>query len=183
MELLGVFDAMTVVGQCDVEKGAEKGRRRRSGAEKYGINRWTLVQVQRLRVEVHENNLMLRQLLLGLASLMQYEGRFLEDVAVTDRYGRRDDLDFAILSVLRQAPASGILPRDIYLKVRRSGLLYHHVSRRVKRMNKRLREKTGQDAAVKVGNRWSLSSFMRQNWGARLEEVENVEEVEHGEEE
>lgn len=43
-------------------------------------------------------------------------------------------------------------------------------------MNKRLHVLNGENAAVKVGNRWSLSPFMRENWGAKVDEMQKVEE-------
>jgi hypothetical protein len=63
----------------------------------------------------------------------------------------------AILEVLRQSPATSILPKDIRSAVRHHGLAYHHITRRIKRMNKRLQLLISGNADVKVGNRWSLS--------------------------
>jgi hypothetical protein len=83
-----------------------------------------------------------------------------------------DSRDEAILQVLRQSYPEGKLPKDIYLDVRRHGLQYHHVTRRIKRMNKRLQQMIGENAAEKVGAKWSLSRFMMANWGNKINELD-----------
>jgi hypothetical protein len=172
---------MTAAAQSDVENEAKKSSKRRTPEQKYGVNRWHHIEQHRTLTDLRETKALVQQIFLGLSYLMQYGSQFLEDVVTKDDDGHRDDLDLAILDVLRQAPASGILPKDIYAKVGRYGLAYHHITRRIKRMNKRLRKKTSQNAAVKVGNRWSLSPFMRQNWGAKLEELDEEIKTEEGE--
>lgn len=61
----------------------------------------------------------------------------------------------AILDVLRAAGANGLSPKKIYAQVRRYGLKYHHISRRIRRINKRMQQEIGQRAADKVGRNWA----------------------------
>ncbi len=73
-------------------------------------------------------------------------------------------------------------PKMIYVKVRRYGLKYHHITRRVNRMNKRMAAEIGERVADKVGRNWALSSFMLRNWSVKIDEIETEKEVIEGEE-
>jgi hypothetical protein len=57
-----------------------------------------------------------------------------------------------ILDVLRAAGSDGLSPKEIHGKVRRYGLKYHHITRRIKRMNKRMQNEIGERVADKVGS-------------------------------
>jgi len=63
-------------------------------------------------------------------------------------------------------------PKDIFLKVRRCGLKYHHVSRRIRRMNRRMQSEIGERIADEAGRNWALSDFMLHNLGAKTSEIE-----------
>jgi len=56
---------------------------------------------------------------------------------------------------------------------KRYGLKYHHISRRIKSMNKRMQKEIGERVANKVGRNWALSSIILRNYGAKTDEVEN----------
>ena len=56
-----------------------------------------------------------------------------------------DSRDEAILDILRGAGPDGLMSGEIYAKVRRYGLKYHHVTRRVNRMNKRMQLEIGKE--------------------------------------
>jgi len=77
-----------------------------------------------------------------------------------------------ILDVLHECGPAGLSPKEIYFKVRRYGLKYHHVSRRIKRMNKGMQNEIGERVADKVGRNWALSDFMLRNWNAKMNEIE-----------
>jgi len=85
----------------------------------------------------------------------------------------RDSRDRVILDVLRAAGPAGLPPKQIHAKVHRYGLKYHRITRRIKRMNKRMQNEIGERLADKVGRTWVLSSFMLRNYGAKTCEVEN----------
>ena len=110
---------------------------------------------------------MLKGLSLGLSHLMDFEFEYLVNMVC------RDSRDRAILDVLRAAGPAGLSPKQIHAKVRRYGLKYHHVSRRIRRMNKQMAAEIGERIADKVGRNWALSSFMLRNYGAKTGEVEN----------
>jgi len=74
--------------------------------------------------------------------------------------------------VLRAAGANGLSHKEIYAQVRCYGLKYHHITRRIKRMNKRMQNEIDERVADKVGRNWALSDFMFQNWSAKKNEVE-----------
>ena len=80
-----------------------------------------------------------------------------------------------ILDVLHVAVPVGLSPKEIHFKVRRYGLKYHQISRRIRRMNKRMQNEIGERVANKVGRNWALSSFMLRNWSARMSEIETEE--------
>ena len=94
----------------------------------------------------------------------------------------RDSSDRVILDVLRAAGPAGLSPKQIHGKVHRYGLKYHHITRTIKRMNKRMAAEIGERVADKVGRNWALSSFMLRNWSVKIDEIETEKEVIEGEE-
>jgi hypothetical protein len=97
---------------------------------------------------------------------MDVDSQYLIDIACSD------SRDQAILDILRAAGSEGLSPKEIHEHVRRYGLKYHHITRRIKRMNKRMQNEIGERVADKVGRNWALSDFMHRNWSARENEVE-----------
>lgn len=102
---------------------------------------------------------------------MDFESKYLVSMVC------RDSRDRVILDVLRAAGPAGLSPKQIHVKVHRYGLKYHHITRRIKRMNKRMSAEIGERVADKVGRNWALSSFMLRNWSAKMSEIETEEEV------
>jgi hypothetical protein len=146
----------------NAKKHVKKGR---SEEDKYGKYKWLRILIRRNTEELREIKRMLRG--------MRYEQRrqdygsaYLFDLVC------RDSRDEAILDVLQEAGPNGLLPRDIYAKVAKFGLQYHHITRRVNRMNRRLKDEMEERVADKVGAKWALSDFMSRNWGAKKDEVE-----------
>jgi hypothetical protein len=87
----------------------------------------------------------------------------------------QDSRDQAILDVLHAAGSEGLSPKEIHARVHRTGLKYHHVTRRIKRMNKRMQNEIGERVADKVGRNWALSDFMLRNWSAKTAELTEKE--------
>ena len=145
-------------------------KQRRSPEEKHGKYKWMRILIDRNSRELREIKRMLRGLSLGLSHLMDYEGEYLLKMIC------RDSRDEVILDVLHECGPAGLSPKEIFLKVRRYGLKYHHVSRRIKRMNKRMLNEIGERVADKVGRNWALSDFMLHNWSAKTSEIETEEE-------
>ena len=151
---------MTAKAESDV-------KRRRTPEEKYGKYKWIRILVRRNSEELREIKRMLRGLSQGLTHLIDFDSKYLINMVC------RDSRDRVILDVLRAAGPTGLSPKDIHAHVRRYGLKYHHVSRRIRRMNKRMQNEIGERVADKVGRNWALSSFMLRNWNAKTNEAEN----------
>jgi hypothetical protein len=149
-----------------VNNGKNVKRRRRSPEEKYGKYKWIKTLVNRNSRELREIKRMLRGLGLGLSHLMDYDSEYLVKMVC------RDSRDEMILDVLHECGSTGLSPKEIFLKVRRYGLKYYHVTRRIKRMNKRMLNEIGERVADKVGWNWALSDFMFRNWNAKMGEIE-----------
>jgi hypothetical protein len=146
-------------------------KRRRTPEQKYGKYKWLNILVRRNAEEMREIKRMLRGLTLGLRHLMDVDSQYLVDIACSD------SRDQAILDVLRAAGSEGLSPKEIHARVRRYGLKYHHITRRIKRMNKRMQNEIGERVADKVGRNWALSDFMFHNWNAKTEEIETDSEA------
>ena len=147
-------------------KAASNVKRRRSPEEKYGRYKWIRMLIRRNSEEIREIKRMLRGLSRGLSHLMDFDSEYLVNMVC------RDSRDRAILDVLRAAGSAGLPPKKIHARVRRYGLKYHHITRRIKRMNKRMENEIGERVADKVGRNWALSSFMVHNWTAKMDKIE-----------
>lgn len=145
---------------------ANNVKKRRSPEEKYGKYKWMRILIARNSRELREIKRMLRGLSLGLSHLMDYPSDYLVKMIC------RDSRDAVILDVLHECGPAGLSPQKIHFKVRRYGLKYHHITRRIKRMNKRMENELGEPVADKVGRNWVLSDFMLRNWSAKKDEIE-----------
>jgi hypothetical protein len=141
-------------------------KRRRTPEQKYGKYKWLNILVRRNAKEIREIKRMLRGLSYGLRHLMDFDSKYLIEMVC------QDSRDQAILDVLRAAGYDGLPPKEIHARVRRYGLKYHHVTRRIKRMNKQMHNEIGEQVADKVGRNWALSDFMFHNWSVKTNEIE-----------
>jgi len=141
-------------------------KKRRSQEQKYGKYKWLNILVRRNAEEIQEIKRMLRGLSYGLRHMMDFDSKYLIEMVC------QDSRDQAILDVLRAAGPDGLMSGKIYAQVRRYGLKYHHVTRRIKRMNKRMQNEIGERVADKVGRNWALSDFMLRNWSTKTTEIE-----------
>jgi hypothetical protein len=139
--------------------------RRRSQEEKYGKYKWLRILVRRNSEGLAEINRKLDGLIRGLEHLLDYESDYLLSVVA------QDSRDEAILDVLRAAGREGLLPKDIHSRVAKYGLRYHHVTRRINRMNKRMCKEIGKRVADKIGAKWALSDFMFGHWNLKKNEI------------
>jgi len=147
-------------------KAASDVKRRRTPEQKYGKYKWIRILVRRNSEELREIKRMLRGLSQGLTHLIDFDAAYLISIVC------RDSRDRVILDVLRAAGPAGLSPKQIYTHVRRYGLKYHHISRRIRRMNKRMQNEIGKRVADKVGRNWALSTFMLHNWNVKASEIE-----------
>jgi len=77
----------------------------------------------------------LRRLSEGLDPFLIFDKDFIISMAC------EDEVDRAILDVLRAAGSAGLLPKDVLPQVEHYGLKYWHITRRIKRINRKLERK------------------------------------------
>lgn len=71
----------------------------------------------------------------------------------------RDEVDLAIIDVLLSAGSEGMLPKDIAARLAKYQVSRWHVSRRIVRMNNRLKREIDQNVAKRHGWKWAASSM------------------------
>jgi len=147
------------VTELNVKPCSEKPRKKRSRAEKVGRLKYILQLEKRILRELEQVKLMQRTIFAGLKGFFQFEKPFIERVCC------RDEVDALILQLLYQAGRPGIYPKDVAAQLKQYKITRFHVSRRLKRMNKRLQKEIGQTVAEKRGHRWALTSFAYEIWG------------------
>ena len=147
------------------EGSSQLSQNRRSPAEKYGRYRWIEMLQRRILERVERMEKRQRLILKGLQHYFVFpEDYVLNVIAETP-------LDHAILQVLREAGAKGVLPSKIAYQLRTYGVNRFKVTRRIKAMNRRLQTELGYHAAEKVGHKWVLTDFVLDIWGASKEEM------------
>jgi hypothetical protein len=82
----------------------------------------------------------------------------------------RNEIDLAIVDVLLGVGSEGMLPKDIAARLANYRISRWHVSRRLVRMNKRLKNEVGQNVAERHGWKWAATSFMNENWSVTKED-------------
>ena len=97
------------------------------------------------------------------------------DVPMLVRYAVVDQVDLEILGRLREVGPMGEYSRqtdDAVNKIGGYGLHRYDVSRRIVRMNKRLHLETGECCFEKRGQRWALTKFAVDVYGASEKDLE-----------
>ena len=151
VEVGGFVERLTVAREKD-------RREKRSPEQKYGKYKWMRTLINRNSAELREIKRMLKGLTRGLSYMIKFDTKDLTRIAC------KDNRDEVLLDLLVGAGPEGLWVKTIYEQMRRYGLKYHHVTRRIKRMNRRMQSEIGHDVAVKVGRKWALSLFMLENY-------------------
>lgn len=141
------------------KKPVQKPRKRRSRSAKVGRFKYNQQLLKRVLREIGEVKLMQRTIFAGLKDFFHFDKPLIERVAC------QDEVDCAILQLLFEAGNPGVLPKDLAAKLERFDVTRHHISRRILRMNKRLRKEVGERVAEKRGWHWALTSFAYRIWG------------------
>jgi len=144
-------------------------KRRRTQAEKVGRIKYIVYKLGRLERQLKLIDDRTKTLVQGLQDFMQFEKGYVEDVIC------RDEVDKLILQTLLEVGNAGILPRQLSAKLSRYRMDRWRVTRRIQRMNKRLRKELGQSVAEKRGHKWAMTSFMHETWGSKMEEIREEE--------
>ena len=157
-------------------QNSEKSKKKRSQSDKFGINRWNQ-QLLKQTLECIE----------GIKTELRWVRHKLDRMGEAD-YSQSDIEHFAVLDAvdkeiiqrLLEVGVDGVLPKDVAAEVNKRGgygLKYYEVSRRLVRLNKRLRFETGKVLFEKRGHRWALTRFAFDVYGATVEEVaQGIEE-------
>jgi hypothetical protein len=88
-----------------------------------------------------------------LKDSLHFEKSLIEEAAC------EDEIDKAILQLLFEAGAPGLLPKDIAAKLAEFKVARHQVTRRIVRMNKRLAKELDSAVVERRGWCWAMTSF------------------------
>ncbi len=146
------------IGMEDSIKPVQKPKKRRSRSDKIGRLKYNQQLLKQTLAEIEEVKLMLRTIFAGLKGSFNFEQALIERVACLD------EVDREILQVLFEAGSTGLLPKDIAVRLQQFKATRHKVSRRILRMNKRLEKEFGENAAEKRGWHWALTNFAYEIW-------------------
>ena len=141
------------------EKPVQNTKKRRSQSDKIGRLKYNQQLLKQTLAEVEEVKLMLRTIFAGLKGSFNFEQSLIERIAC------QDEIDREILRFLFEAGRPGLLPKDLQARLEQFKVTRHQISRRILRMNKRLRKEFGENAAEKRGWHWALTSFAAEAWG------------------
>lgn len=147
-------------------EAVQTGKRKRSQSEKVGRLKYIIQLENEQNDRLERIERILRILEKGLTDFLKFEQPYLQQVIC------RDEVDQAIIDVLLGTGSEGMLPKDIAARLVKYGVGRWHVSRRLVRMNNRLKEEIGRNVAEKHGWKWAATSFMNENWDASKEEIE-----------
>ena len=136
----------------------KKPKRRRTRAERVGRLKYIIQRLSRLEKKIDEIDLRTRTIMAGLREWMSFKPGYIQKVAC------QDEVDVEIVERLLQADDWGVLPSVIANDLSSYGLKRWDVTRRIQRMNKKLKRELGKLVAEKRGHRWALSNFMRNAW-------------------
>ena len=153
------------------EKAAKKKRKKRSPWEKEGRFRYLNRKLQLIREEVRQGfkrmDSRLRVLTNTLAPFMEVDEQYIMSIIC------HDEADEALLAHLESKGDNGITPTEACnaRELRRYHLKPYHITRRIQRMNKRLKTELGKPVAESYSRRWILTSFVQKSIGSPKEEV------------
>lgn len=163
------------------EKVIQTCKKGRSPEEKIGRIKYNQVLLKHALAEIAEVKGDLRV----IRNALESAGFMRFTVPVVQKFAFVDKVDEEIFELVRTKGSFGMFPKDVATELGQYDLAYYDVSRRIVRMNKRLKEETGHVLFEKRGHRWALTRFAFDVYGATEEEVaqgnsdvESIEEIE-----
>ena len=126
------------------ENPVQNQKKKRSQSDKIGRLKYNQQLLKQTLAEVEEVKLMLRTIFAGLKGSFNFEQSLIERIACAD------EVDREILQALFEVGSSGLLPKDLAVKLQIFRVTRHQVSRRILRMNKRLEKEFGEHVAGKT---------------------------------
>ena len=146
-----------------VVNSARKGRCR---SERVGRLKYMLEVLKRVEGRLGSIERRLNRIERCLEPSIVFDRVYIEEQAC------RDEVDVEILCLLFEAGSPGLLPKDVAARLERFRVRRFQVSRRILRMNRRLREKIDRQVAEQRGWHWALTSFGFESWGKSVKELE-----------
>jgi hypothetical protein len=140
------------------EKPVQNTKKKRSQSDKIGRLKYNQQLLKQTLSEVEEVKLMLRTIFAGLKDTFNFDQSLIERVAC------KDEIDREILRLLFEAGSSGLLPKELAIKLEQFKVTRHQVSRRILRMNKHLEKEFGEQLVDQRGWHWALTSFAVESW-------------------
>ena len=137
----------------NMDNSGQKAPTRRSQADKVGKLKYLLAKDKKLDRDVAEIKLLLRVIFAGLKDSLHFEKSIIEEAACCD------EVDRAILQLLFEEGAPGLLPKDIAARLAEFKVARHQVTRRIVRMNKRLAKELDSAVVERRGWCWAMTSF------------------------
>jgi hypothetical protein len=141
---------------------AQKPRNKRSIEAKVGRQKYHEVVTKKIEEQNEQILLELRWIRHRLKVLGESD----VDMPMLQRYAVCDQVDLDIMDRVYQAGDLGVFPKDIAAALPQFKLKYYDVSRRIVRMNKRLKKEAGELLFEKRGHRWALTRFAFDVYGA-----------------
>jgi hypothetical protein len=145
----------------------EKPHKKRSQEDKIGRLKYNQFLLKRVLAKLEKVEETQRVILNGLKGA----GYFHFDAPLIQRFSCSDQVDVKIVDCVQEAGVQGVFPKDVAKDLQQYSLKYYDVSRRIVRMNKRLKLETGEVLFEKRGHRWALTKFAFDAYGATLEDV------------
>jgi hypothetical protein len=140
------------------ENPVQNTKKKRSQSDKIGRLKYNQQLLKQTLAEVEEVKLMLRTIFAGLKGSFNFEQSLIEHIACSD------EVDREIVQLLYEVGSSGLLPKDLQVRLERFKVTRHQISRRILRMNKRLEKELGEYIAEKRGWHWALTAFTVASW-------------------
>jgi len=141
------------------ENPVQNSKKKRSQSDKIGRLKYNQQLLKQTLSEIEEVKLMLRTIFAGLKGSFNFEQSLIERVVC------EDEIDREILRLLFEAGSPGLLPKDLAIRLQHFKITRHQVSRRILRMNKRLKNQFGERIVEKRGWHWALTGFALDIWG------------------
>ena len=147
-----------------------KHHEKRGQSDKIGRLKYNQFLLKRALTEIRELRNLQRIILNGLKGA----GYFRFDVPLIQKFACVDEVDLEILQRTQEVGLKGILPKEIAKGLdQQYNVRYYDISRRIARMNKRLLHEIGETLFEKRGQKWALTRFAFDTYGATEEEIEH----------
>ena len=157
--------------QPSTEKGAKSQRRKRSPWDKEGKFRYLNRKLDKIAKEFRQGFKLLdtrmRVLTKTLAPLMEVEEEYIKTVVC------KDEGDLALLAYMISKGDNGITPTEASSarELKHFRFKPFHITRRVQRMNSRLKDELGKPMAESYSRRWVLTKFVQNAFGLTRKDV------------